>query len=270
MSTELISVICTVKNGEKTISKTIDSIINQTYNNWELVIVDDGSTDKTVDLIKYYEISDDRIKLIESKSIGRGKALNLAIENTDGTYICNIDSDDLMHPEKLKIQIKCINNHSDYFLLSTLSEIIFKNGKPTWEEYDEDKLSIIKVNSSILVNNNINHSSVIMKKDVLLELGGYDETRTTQFDYELWLRAFIKNKKMGVINNVLTAKRIHVDQSFENKRRIKYLYNSMVLQLRSIFLYKREWLYLAVPPIRFIFGLLPFRLRRLISRIIKK
>ncbi|WP_404445984.1 glycosyltransferase [Sutcliffiella horikoshii] len=268
MTTELISIICTVKNGENTISNTIESVINQTFTNWELVIVDDGSNDGTVSILNRYKDRDNRVKLVLTDAIGRGKALNLAIENASGKYICNLDADDLMHPQKLSIQYKIITENPNYFLISTNSEIIHGNGTPLWKEYSKDSSFLKRINHSILIGNQINHSSVIMNKVLLQELGGYDEGRSTQFDYELWLRAFINNKEMGIINNVLTAKRIHNSQSFENKRRIKYLYNSMILQIRSISLYKKQLLLIVIPPIRFILGLLPFKFRRLINIII--
>src|SRR5699024_5738845 len=104
MNLELISIICTVRNGEKTISKTIDSILEQSYENWEFIIVDDGSTDKTIDILNEYKIKDKRIRVVSTGIIGRGKALNKAVSKANGNYLCNIDADDLMHPEKLSIQ----------------------------------------------------------------------------------------------------------------------------------------------------------------------
>src|SRR5690625_519263 len=99
-----ISIICTVKNGEKTIKETLKSVIDQTLKNWEFIIVDDGSEDNTLNILKTIEKTDARFKIVKTSGIGRGKALNLALHYSKGKYVANIDADDLMHPQKLSIQ----------------------------------------------------------------------------------------------------------------------------------------------------------------------
>lgn len=267
----LFSIICTVKNGETTLTDTIDSVINQSLNSWEFIIVDDGSTDNTTEILLRYQKNDDRIKVISTKGVGRAKALNIAIKNAKGSYICNIDADDLFHPDKLKMQQQCIAENPDYFLIATESIIIQDQQKPIWQEYKSiNNIDIKEINHTILVKNQINHSSVVMKSDILKQLGGYNEKRKSQFDYELWLRAFMENKKLGKINYKLTAKRIHKKQSYENKKRIVYLYRSIKLQMDYIIKSKQKWYYLFIPPIRLILGLLPFRVRDFINKSLKK
>src|SRR5699024_6749162 len=167
----------------------------------------------------------------------------------------------------LSIQYKYIKKNPEYFLISSASEIIYEDDSPTWNNCDENLTSIYEIDESILIENPINHSSIIMKKKELINLGKYDEERASQFDYELWLRAFNNNKKMGSINCQLVAKRIHKNQSYENKKRLIYLYRSMNLQIKYIILHRKSK-YLVIPPIRLIFGLLPFKLRKKIHRYI--
>ena len=101
----LVSIITPSYNSEKFISMTIDSVLRQTYRNWEMIIVDDASTDNTCTIIYDYCKKDNRIKLIRlKKNSGAAVARNRAIEKSKGKYIAFLDSDDIWLPEKLKIQ----------------------------------------------------------------------------------------------------------------------------------------------------------------------
>ena len=95
------SVICTVKNGAQTIASVIESIQAQTLKQWEFVIVDDGSTDETREIVGKYASADNRIKLIQTPGIGRGRALNLAIAQSNSECIANIDADDPSHQNQV-------------------------------------------------------------------------------------------------------------------------------------------------------------------------
>ncbi|MBP1934982.1 glycosyltransferase family 2 protein [Ammoniphilus resinae] len=266
----LVSVICTVRNGENTISYTIDSVINQTFKEWEMIIIDDGSTDRTAVILKEYQSKDKRIKVISSGGMGRAKSLNMAINNAKGEYIANIDADDLMHPEKLECQVDIISENKSFFLVSTLSELIYDDEKPNWKDIKCGNNLLTFIDHKLLFRNRISHSSVLINKNELIKLGAYNIDRKSQLDYELWLRALLSNKKMGIIESKLTAKRIHSNQSFENKKRLKYTYNSMLLQMKFMILSKQYIYYLPLPVISFFVSLLPFSYRRKISSIVFK
>lgn len=263
----LVSVICTVKNGEHTISKTIDSVLNQTLKNFEFIIVDDGSTDNTTSILKEYSLKDNRIKPIFTEGIGRSKALNVAVKSANTDYIANIDADDLMHPDKLQIQYESIEHNPDYFLLSTTTEIIYENENPNWAKI-EDYGEINTVGNSILFRNTISHPTVLMRKRILEEVGYYNEALSSQIDYELWLRAYTKGYKMGILPYNLGAKRIHKNQSFENKKRIKYTSNSLKLQLKYIIKNPKFYLYIPIVLITFCIAQLPFSLRTKIRNLL--
>lgn len=266
---ELISIICTVKNGEETISDTIDSVLNQTYENIEFILVDDGSDDNTKKIIDKYTKDDSRIKPYYSPGMGRSKALNKAIELANGKYIANIDADDLMHPQKTQLQVDFFNDHPDYFLVSTDFEVVYDNDSVKWESVSEKNVGLQKVEKNILIKNNIIHSAVMMNKKQLNEIGNYNEKQATQIDYELWLRAFTNNKKMTIINKKLVAKRIHKAQSFENKKRVMYTLNSMKLQLNYIMKNLKYFYYLPIPFGVFLFAQLPYSTRSKINKILK-
>lgn len=269
LQAELVSVICTVKNGERTISETIESVLAQNYTNWEFVIVDDGSTDTTINILNRYSHLDKRIKVIQTGGIGRGSALNKAVENATGNYICNIDADDLMHPQKIQIHYEYMNQNKEYFLITTGSELIYEDAKPDWKIYDNDFSLVKEIGDSLFVDNQIGHSSVMMKREILIEIGCYDEGRKSQFDYELWLRAFCENLKLGKVDEKLTAKRIHKNQSYENKKRLTYLYRNTSLKINYILKYNKKKYRIFYAIILFILGLLPFKIRMVVRNIQK-
>lgn len=266
---KLVSVICTVKNGEKTLEETILSVINQSYKNWELIIVDDGSDDSTIKIIEKFAERDKRIIPIYTNGIGRGKALNLAIKNSNGDYIANIDADDLMHPNRLEFQLQHLMKNDDIFLICSNAVIFYNDRKIIWEKQRNTMPQIIS--DSLLIKNSINHSSVMFNKKALIEIGGYNEKLKSQFDYELWLRALANEKLIMKIPINLVAKRIHNQQSFENKNRLIYLFRSQKLQIKySIRMKRKVFAVLIITPFRIVLGLLPFSIRRKINIIINK
>ncbi|MCH1968436.1 glycosyltransferase family 2 protein [Romboutsia hominis] len=107
MNEPLVSIITPVYNAERFLGDTIKSIQNQTYKNWELVLVDDCSKDKSSDMIKEFQANDDRIRYIKlEKNSGASVSRNTGIKNAKGRFIAFVDSDDIWQPEKLKIQIE--------------------------------------------------------------------------------------------------------------------------------------------------------------------
>jgi len=265
-----ISIICTVKNGENTIKETIESIINQSYKFWEMIVVDDGSTDATIDIVLAFIAIDKRIKLLPTSGVGRAKALNLAIESTKGEYIVNIDIDDPVHPNKLETQLKCFENNSHCALIGTDSEFIIGNNKPSWEEIDYQEGNIQIVNEILPYRNPLSHSSIMIKANILKECGGYNEGLSSQVDYDLWIRLAEKNYLLGYFPYKLSSKRIHQNQSFENKKRLKYLIGSFKVRKSAIKRLKvplSAYLYLYIS---FFYGLfLPQSVRTLVRRLLK-
>lgn len=264
---ELVSIICTVKNGEKTIEETIRSVNHQTYENWELIIVDDGSTDNTLSIINRFAQADARIKVIETSGIGRGRALNLALEHCQGNYIANVDVDDPMHPERIRLQLNALKNHPDYDLIATATEIIIDNEKPKWKKVHvaNEVPSIVKINSKLLIKNPISHSSVMFTKQSIRLTDGYSCHIPSQFDYDLWMKMDAKKLNLGYTDLPLSSKRIHRDQSFENKKRLKYLLHSLKIQSQVI-RNNHANLYYFIAILRFLYGILPIHIRKMLKR----
>src|SRR5690606_34648420 len=228
----IISVITTVKNGQTYILETLESVKNQTFKKFEHIIVDDGSTDSTLSILKIFQKKNPEYKMIilEPGQIGRGKALNLAVSKSNGKWIAIIDADDIWHPEKLAIQYRVIGeNNVDVLATATnlfrdISSI--KKDEITVEEYT---LSFYSIND-LLKSNTLSHSSVLIRKDICK----YNEGLKSQFDYELWLRLAKQKKKLSKVNLNLNNHRIHKNQSFESKMKKAYNWRAFKLKVRFI------------------------------------
>lgn len=248
---------------------TIDSVIKQNFKEWEMIIIDDGSIDNTKKILEKYLIIDKRIKPYFTPGIGRGEALNKAIELASSDYITNVDADDVIHPQKLDIQMNVFKRNKNLFLVSTRGINFFNNDRVSWKDITNKHYNFEVIKDKLLVRNIINHSSVMMNKALLIDIGKYNIYRKSQLDYELWLRAYCKNMKMIELQEELTAKRIHHNQSFENKKRFKYLVSASLLQIRYNLKMKKNYHLILMFPFRVTLGLLPFNFRQMIRRVLR-
>lgn len=124
-----ISIITPAYNAEKYIEETINSVLKQTYNNWELLVIDDCSTDNTTELVKKYATKDSRIKLVQVfKNGGVAKARNIGLENATGRYIAFIDSDDLWKPDKLEKQLAFMQQKDCVLSYTNFQKFYSNNG----------------------------------------------------------------------------------------------------------------------------------------------
>lgn len=255
----------TVKNGQNTLTQTLDSLVRQTLENIEIVIVDDGSSDSTVDIVKSYQLSENRIKLIVTEGVGRSKALNIAVSHCKGDFLCNVDADDLFHPKKLELQLQAMSK-SDFQFLCTGTYLFID--EPDDSFYSKSIVSELNVNEleCIHLSNPINHSSIMVHSSLINEIGDfYNEELNCCIDYSTWLMLKIRGVKLYKLPLELTGKRIHKGQSFENKKRIKYLFQDLKLKLSYIRQYGNLNDAINVSA-RFFYGLLPQRFRVLLKK----
>lgn len=262
-----ISTLITVYNGEKYIKDAVDSVIRQEVTS-EVIIINDGSTDMTAQILEGYN-NKDNIIIINSNHIGRGKALNLAIRRSTGKYISILDADDIFHPMKLKIQYEIMENNEGIGVLGTNSVIIGKDYSLSEIDYQPRNISQQtpkEVTNRLVYKSPLCHSSVLIRKEVLDQVNGYDDSRERQFDYDLWIRVASKGWKLSVISFPLTYKRIHDEQNFEKRKRIKHLASSIRLQKKAIKILKAPKSMYLFSHARFVYGLLPRKLRMFIRK----
>ena len=119
MSTKLVSIIMPAYNAEKYIADSIRSVLAQTYSNWELIVVDDGSTDRTANIVREFAGHDSRVRYIFQENGRLGKARNTGIANAAGSLIAFLDSDDLWIPRKLQMQLQAMSENS--------ADVVFSN-----------------------------------------------------------------------------------------------------------------------------------------------
>lgn len=200
-----VSVLMPVYNGEKYIRKAIDSVLGQTFQNFELVIINDGSTDGSIDIIKSY--NNNRIKLFHNdKNRGLIYTLNYGLEKCRGKYIARLDCDDISKPNRLEKQYQFMIENPDIVLCGTWAEIIDENGKTAEERKTEINNLMLKFR--LFKGNPFTHSSIFFKKDTIIELGGYNEKYIHAEDYEMYTR-IVEKYPVAVLPEILTEYRIH-------------------------------------------------------------
>jgi teichuronic acid biosynthesis glycosyltransferase TuaG len=204
----LVSVITPAFNAAKTVAQTIDSVISQTYSNWELILVDDASTDGTGFIFDYYERSDSRIRVLRNeKNTGTpGKAKNIALLKARGEYLAFLDADDFWLKEKLEIQVeKIIESGADLCYCGGwyVDEFSKECGKFS-PQYTEGWLF-----DCLLKQYEINSQTVIMKRSALLKLEKpyFNPNIVIGEDYELFMR-IASTGKLLPINNKLVSYRL--------------------------------------------------------------
>ncbi|MGF1889879.1 glycosyltransferase [Photobacterium profundum] len=222
MFNPLVSIVLPVYNAEFFLKETIDSIINQSYKNIEIIIINDGSKDKSLDIIKQYD--DCRILLIDQENMGLSRTLNKAILISKGDYICRIDADDICHLDRISRQIKCFEDDSNLVLVGSNVVYIDKNSLEIGYSYST--LSDRTLKNKLKLGNCIFHPSVMLSKSAVIKAGMYDENVNMFFeDYLLWLK-LQKEGNFKVLSDYLVYYRVHDESISSNtpKEAFKYLH----------------------------------------------
>lgn len=185
---EVVSIIMGIYNCEDTLSETLDTVINQTNKDWELIMCDDGSIDKTYQIAHDYSLKDNRIKLIKNQhNRGLAKTLNNCLQHAIGKYIMRHDGDDLMVEDRIEKQVNYMNSHN---CDACGSNAYLFDESGVWGLRQSDKKPNKK---SMILDSPFIHPTVIIKRDVLIDVGGYSDnnlTRQRLEDYDLWIKLF--------------------------------------------------------------------------------
>lgn len=181
-----VSVIVPIYNGRKTLSAAVRSLLSQSWTDFEIIAIDDGSTDGSYDLVA--GIADPRISLHRQTNQGLAATLNRGIEMAQGRFIARLDQDDLALPERFARQVSMLTEHPEVALLGTWAQI-YASEQPT-DRYHRHPASAEAINLALQFDNPFVHSSVMMRADALRSTGGYHvhEVRGFPEDYELWSR----------------------------------------------------------------------------------
>lgn len=204
-----VSIIMGVYNCKRPdlLRKSVHSIINQTYKDWEFLICNDGSTDGTTfNLLKGYEKKDERIRVFTyEKNQGLAFALNVCLKEAKGIYIARQDDDDESKPERLERLVEFAEKHPEYAIIGSIADVTDDDG--VWGEYPlEEK----PTKTSFYWNSPFAHPTVLMRKDALNAVGGYRVSKETQRheDYDLFMRMYAAGYKGYNIQEKLYKYRI--------------------------------------------------------------
>jgi glycosyltransferase involved in cell wall biosynthesis len=188
-----LSIIMSVYNCEETITPAVRSILDQSFTDFEFIIVDDGCTDLTIAHIK--ELEDSRIIILSNEeNIGLTRSLNKAVTRATGQYIARQDADDISMPGRLEKQITFMDAHSDVTVLGTSRGTLDHNGNIT----STTLLPKEPDYSCFLRRNCLVHGSIMIRREALIKAGGYNEVFRYTQDYELWLRMAKDHKIMNL------------------------------------------------------------------------
>lgn len=246
LTSSKISIIMTVFKVMTYIEEAIDSVLQQSFNNFELLIIDDGSPPEAVAYLEQLlQIKNDpRIRLFKIAHAGRAQALNYGLSQAMSEWIAILDADDVWHPLKLQLQLAAAESHQCVFLAT--KAIIFKNFQDITpylaKKNFTSEVCLITLNK-IMFNNPLGHSSVLYK----IDNKSYNNKLKSQIDYDLYM-SFLKNKeRLYILNDQVTFLRMHPQRLFGGRKILKYRFNFFKLRLiNAIELHKYSYIPLIV------------------------
>lgn len=200
-----ITVLMPVYNGEKFLHKAVESILSQTFEDFEFLIINDASTDNSRDIILSY--CDPRIRLIENKrNMGLTFSLNKGLKLAHGEFVARIDADDVSLPQRLEKQLRYITEYTDVGMVSCWYDVIDENGGRI--STAKSVFTYEDIYYNLTFYNCLGHSTVLFNKKLVLSLGGYDETYKKAEDYALWYK-LSRVSRIEILTEVLVKMRKH-------------------------------------------------------------
>lgn len=181
-----VSVLLPVYNAGKFLPETLNSLIVQSHADFEVIAVNDGSTDNSLEILQKYAAFDDRIKIVDQKNAGLVATLNRAAKIASGEYLARIDADDIATPKRFERQVVELIDNPACILVASSFDVIDEEGEFMYHDAVPTRQSDIK--TAMLYRNPIAHGSVMIRKDAFERSGGYSSECGPTEDYELWTR----------------------------------------------------------------------------------
>ncbi|HIB44531.1 MAG TPA: glycosyltransferase [Nitrospina sp.] len=212
-----VSFVISVHNGENFLENCIDSVLNQTFEDFECIILNNGSTDKTQEILEQY--TDSRFKIICQENIGVSRSLNKGIHIAKGSLIARLDVDDISSVDRLEKQVGFMTKNPRVVLCgSRFRELIKDKSLPQKVAFIEKDASIRK---SMSLFNPFAHSTVMFRKKTFIDSGGYSDKYKNGLDYELWLRMLALGEAQILDYELCLIRFTEQSFSYRNKRRQK-------------------------------------------------
>jgi glycosyltransferase involved in cell wall biosynthesis len=205
-----VSVVLPVYNGGTYLSQAIDSVLRQTYGDFELIAVDDGSTDGSADLIAGYAAQDPRVKFLRKPNSGISETLNLGLNAARGSWIARLDADDMMMPTRLERQLAFIHADPDVVATGSYYELMNAKGERCGVRQplprDHDELARYLKARALLT---FTHPTMLYRRDLALSLGGYRKSFEPCEDTDLFARMLDTGGIILIQQEMLTLYRVH-------------------------------------------------------------
>lgn len=233
-----VTVLLPVLNAAPFLQRTLDSILDQRFRDFELLAIDDGSTDGSIAILK--SCRDPRLRTVEhGRNQGLIATLNEGIEAARGTYIARMDADDLMHPDRLALQVEYLDAHRDVAVLATCVELINADGEVTGQwDVDRSAMDEHDIWAMLPRTNCIAHPSVMMRRSALGDLR-YSPDQKGAEDWDLWLRMRSRGLLIAKLPQALLQYRVHAGSIMGGSKRDRP-YELRLLRTRWRFL-RSEW-----------------------------
>lgn len=218
-----VSIIMAFHNAQAYIYHSVKSIVEQRFADFEFIIINDNSTDSSVDIVTSF--NDSRIMVYNNKEkLGLTRSLNIALSKCNGSFIARMDADDIAMPERLEKQLQFMVKCEDIGILGTSFYEIDENGAILGEVYMPN--SDYEIRKKIYAFNPFLHSSVMIRREVLEEVGPYNENFYYAQDYELWFRILKKSKGANLVDLLMMRRKHKNTLTMQN------------LNLQSLYAYK--------------------------------
>lgn len=223
-SKELVSILICTYNGAKYLSETLESVLNQDYLNTEILVIDDGSTDATIDIAKKYQANNERIKIFSRKNFGLSASRNFGFTVSKGEWIAIIDQDDICYPSRISTQLSVAHQYPEASLIFSDTDYIDMNGNIIGSHLNKFNLpaSFIKKNqaANLLLTQGcyIDSESCFLKASLKDENFSFNEKLSYSCDYQYFIDlGFLKN--FAYTTKKTAAWRMHPDQ--ETRKNVK-------------------------------------------------
>ncbi|MDP2951457.1 MAG: glycosyltransferase family 2 protein [bacterium] len=257
-----VSVIMATCNGERFLRLAVESILNQTFKEFEFLIINDRSTDGTLQILKEFALKDKRIKVITNQeNLGLTKSLNQALKEAKGKYIARMDDDDIAKLTRLEKQFEFMEARPDFALIGCLADVINEEGKVV----DEKKLALDykALKKKLLFNNQLVHSSWFLQSSILKEVGNYNEAFKKAQDYELLLRIAAKHPVCNLPEKLMQWRKRGDSLSFKDNLQQKYALKARCNAITKYGYPKLNGLFHLF--IRFVWLIIPFKIKKKIK-----
>lgn len=225
----LVSVVMSVYNGQEYLKEALDSILNQTFSDFEFIIINDGSTDNSLAIIQSYD--DTRIKVIDQENHGLVYSLNRGCRQAIGLYIARMDADDISMPTRLEKELAAFMTQPGLKLVSTYFSYIDSQGTPTGSFVAMPTFDV-DIKRALYIVNPLAHGSIMVLRSAWEDAGGYTDTYGPTEDYELWSRMLDDDSRSYIIPEPLYIYRLNPEGISASKHEVQQKFSEKIREER--------------------------------------